>query len=118
MSEPTPRTGDWRLVAPAWSWDPSGTTAPRTTMPILQKYESSNFVTDFVAGSTERIVVPLFARIQDDRLHQHKAIFEAIRDRAPELARQRMAELLRDSIGDVREYLRQRGDATDATAAG
>ena len=32
-------------------------------------------------------------RIQDDRLFQHRAIFEAIRDRAPELARDRMAEL-------------------------
>jgi len=48
------------------------------------------------------------AHIQDDRLHQHKAIFEAIRDRSPERARARMAELLRDSIEDVREYLRQR----------
>jgi GntR family transcriptional regulator, galactonate operon transcriptional repressor len=54
------------------------------------------------------------ARIQDDRLLQHRAIFEAIRDRASELARDRMAELLRDSIGDVREYLRQRGEAKEA----
>ncbi len=48
------------------------------------------------------------ARIQDDRLFQHKGIFEAIRDGDPELARSCMAELLSDSIGDVREYLRQR----------
>ena len=48
------------------------------------------------------------ARIQDDRLFQHRGIFEAIRDGDAELARSRMAELLRDSIGDVREYLRQR----------
>ncbi len=48
------------------------------------------------------------ARIQDDRLLQHKGIFEAIRDGDAELARTRMAELLRDSIEDVREYLRQR----------
>jgi DNA-binding FadR family transcriptional regulator len=57
------------------------------------------------------------ARIQDDRLLQHRAIFEAIRDRAPELARDRMAELLRDSIGDVREYLRQRGEAAESAPA-
>jgi GntR family transcriptional regulator, galactonate operon transcriptional repressor len=57
------------------------------------------------------------ARIQDDRLLQHRAIFEAIRDRASDLARDRMAELLRDSIGDVREYLRQRGEAKDASRA-
>jgi GntR family transcriptional regulator, galactonate operon transcriptional repressor len=54
------------------------------------------------------------ARIQDDRLHQHYGIFEAIRDREPELARERMAELLRDSIEDVRKYLRERGQATDS----
>ncbi len=48
------------------------------------------------------------ARIQDDRLLQHRRIFEAIRDHAPELARDRMAELLSESIGDVREFLRQR----------
>ena len=29
-----------------------------------------------------------------------------------------MAELLRDSIEDVREYLRQRGEASKATTAG
>jgi DNA-binding FadR family transcriptional regulator len=48
------------------------------------------------------------ARIQDDRLFQHRGIFEGIRDGDAELARSRMAELLRDSIGDVREYLNQR----------
>ena len=48
------------------------------------------------------------ARIQDDRLFQHGAIFEAIRDGNAELARSRMAELLRDLIEDVWEYLRQR----------
>jgi len=58
------------------------------------------------------------ARIQDDRLIQHRGIFEAIRDGAADLARERMAELLRDSIEDVREYLRQRGDAPNATTAG
>jgi len=55
------------------------------------------------------------AHIQDDRLHQHKAIFEAIRDRSPERARKRMAKLLRDSIEDVREYLRRRGKAAAAS---
>ncbi len=55
------------------------------------------------------------AHIQDDRLFQHRGIFEAIRDGAAELARERMAELLRDSIEDVREYLRQRGEASKAT---
>lgn len=51
------------------------------------------------------------AHIKEDRLRQHQAIFEAIRDRSPERARRRMAELLRDSIEDVREYLRQRDKA-------
>jgi DNA-binding FadR family transcriptional regulator len=48
------------------------------------------------------------ARMRDDRLHQHWAVFEAIRDGKPEAAQQRMSELLRDSIGDVREFLRRR----------
>jgi GntR family transcriptional regulator, galactonate operon transcriptional repressor len=56
------------------------------------------------------------SKIQDDRLHQHRAILEAIRDGSPELGRTRMTELLRDSIDDVRQYLKQR-DATDEPAA-
>ncbi len=45
------------------------------------------------------------SRIQDDRLHQHLAILEAIREGAVELARTRMADLLSGSIGDVRDYM-------------
>jgi DNA-binding FadR family transcriptional regulator len=48
------------------------------------------------------------ARIQDDRLHQHRAILEAIRDGSPERASKRMTDLLRDSINDVRTFLRRR----------
>jgi GntR family galactonate operon transcriptional repressor len=48
------------------------------------------------------------ARMQDDRLHQHRAIFEAIRDGKPESARTRMTELLRESMNDVRKFLRRR----------
>jgi GntR family transcriptional regulator, galactonate operon transcriptional repressor len=48
------------------------------------------------------------ARIQDARLFQHRGVFEAIREGDAERARAAMAELLRDSIGDVREYLSQR----------
>ena len=48
------------------------------------------------------------AHIKDNRLLQHRGIFEAIGEGDAELARARMAELLRDSIEDVREYLRQR----------
>jgi DNA-binding FadR family transcriptional regulator len=48
------------------------------------------------------------ARMRDGRLQQHKAVFEAIRDRKPELARERMTVLLTDSHKDVREFLRQR----------
>jgi DNA-binding FadR family transcriptional regulator len=50
------------------------------------------------------------ARIQDDRLRQHRLILDAIRDRKPELARRRMTELLRDSLQDVRDYI-SRGKA-------
>jgi DNA-binding FadR family transcriptional regulator len=48
------------------------------------------------------------ARIRDDRLHQHKVILEAIRDGLPERARNAMAELLRESINDVNDYLSSR----------
>ncbi len=51
------------------------------------------------------------AAIQDNRLAQHRQVFEAIRDAAPDRAREKMAELLRDSIGDVQEYLHQRDEA-------
>jgi GntR family transcriptional regulator, galactonate operon transcriptional repressor len=57
------------------------------------------------------------SRIQDDRLHQHRGIFEAIRDGEPELARIRMTELLSDSMNDVRQYLKQRDAAGEAAAA-
>jgi len=49
------------------------------------------------------------ARIQDDRLHQHGAILKAIAERSADGAHSRMTELLRDSINDVREFLRSRG---------
>jgi DNA-binding FadR family transcriptional regulator len=51
------------------------------------------------------------AAIQDNRLYQHRGVMEAIRDGSPEDARERLAELLQDSIGDVQEYLRQRDEA-------
>ena len=52
------------------------------------------------------------ARIRDNRLKQHGAVFEAIRDKQPDLARQCMQELLSDSLGDIREFLRQRDERT------
>jgi GntR family transcriptional regulator, galactonate operon transcriptional repressor len=57
------------------------------------------------------------SKIQDDRLHQHRGIFEAIRDGSPELAKIRMTELLRDSMNDVRQYLKQRDAAGEQAAA-
>ena len=57
------------------------------------------------------------SRIQDDRLHQHHGIFEAIRDGSPELAKGRMSELLSDSMNDVRQYLKQRDAAGQPAGA-
>jgi len=57
------------------------------------------------------------SKIQDDRLHQHRGILEAIRDGAAELARARMTELLSDSIEDVRQYLHERGRVGEPAAA-
>ena len=53
------------------------------------------------------------SKMQEARLHQHRAIFEAIRDGSPELARKRMTELLQDSINDVREFMVQRDEARE-----
>jgi DNA-binding FadR family transcriptional regulator len=58
------------------------------------------------------------ARIQDDRLHQHQAILEAIRDGSPDLASQRMTDLLRDSINDVRTFLRHRKESDASLSSG
>ena len=55
------------------------------------------------------------ARIQDDRLHQHRMIFEAISEGLPERARERMTDLLRDSINDVREFLSRRSAERELT---
>jgi DNA-binding FadR family transcriptional regulator len=44
--------------------------------------------------------------MQHDRLLQHGAVLQAIRDRDPERAHAEMAALLRDSIDDVRNALR------------
>ena len=51
------------------------------------------------------------AVIKDDRLHQHRAVLEAIEAGAPEAARDRMATLLQDSIDDVRRALSKNGGA-------
>ena len=57
------------------------------------------------------------SKIQDDRLHQHRGILEAIRAGSAELAKARMTELLSDSIEDVRQYLHERGRAGEPAAA-
>jgi len=57
------------------------------------------------------------SKIQDDRLHQHRGILEAIRDGSAELAKSRMTELLSDSIEDVRQYSRERGGEGEPAAA-
>ena len=56
--------------------------------------------------------------IQDDRLHQHRGIFEAIRDGAPELAEVRPCpSFSSDWMNDIREYLKQRDAAGEPAAA-
>ena len=46
-----------------------------------------------------------FAPARTDRLHQHRAVMEAIRAQRPEEARDAMAALLRDSVMDARKQL-------------
>jgi DNA-binding FadR family transcriptional regulator len=45
------------------------------------------------------------ASIRDNRLHQHEAVLKAIAEGQAEVARDRMAELLRDSVADVRREM-------------
>jgi DNA-binding GntR family transcriptional regulator len=52
--------------------------------------------------------------MQNDRLLQHRAVLDAIRDRNPERAHAQMAALLRDSVDDVKRALRSRGGASTA----
>jgi GntR family galactonate operon transcriptional repressor len=53
-------------------------------------------------------------KMQENRLVQHRQVFEAIRDGRAAAAEDHMRGLLRDSIGDVREFLRRRGAGSDA----
>jgi DNA-binding FadR family transcriptional regulator len=50
--------------------------------------------------------------MQHDRLMQHRAVLDAIRDRNPDQAHTQMAALLRDSVDDVKRALRRRGSAS------
>jgi GntR family transcriptional regulator, galactonate operon transcriptional repressor len=45
------------------------------------------------------------ASIRDNRLHQHRSVLKAISEGRPETARDRMAELLQDSVADVRREM-------------
>lgn len=54
------------------------------------------------------------AKMQDNRLVQHRQVFEAIRDGKAAAAEEAMRILLRDSIDDVREFLRRNGTGVDA----
>jgi DNA-binding FadR family transcriptional regulator len=54
------------------------------------------------------------ASIRDDRLHQHRAVLKAIAEGLPEQARERMVELLRDSVADVRREMDSGGIAKSA----
>ena len=47
--------------------------------------------------------------VREARLEQHGAVLEAIRAGEPDLARQRMAELLRASVADVRRTMAESG---------
>lgn len=60
--------------------------------------------------STFRLSWEGAARIRDNRLQQHGDVFDAIRQRDPDRANERMRALIGDSLGDVREFLHQRDE--------
>ncbi len=56
--------------------------------------------------------------IKEDRLHQHRAVLEAIAAQQPEEAQARMAELIADSAADVRRALERDGRSARRSAKG
>jgi len=58
------------------------------------------------------------ATMQDDRMLQHRAVLDAIRDAEPDRAHSRMEVLLRESIDDVRRSLRRRARGRGPTRPG
>ena len=57
------------------------------------------------------------ASIRDDRLHQHRAVLKAISEGQADEARERMAELLRDLVADVRREMDISGISKSARPA-
>lgn len=47
---------DWLLTAPWWHWPKQAPTAPRDTVPALQKYATTQFAADFLADPQRRLV--------------------------------------------------------------
>jgi GntR family galactonate operon transcriptional repressor len=72
---------------------------------------TNNLFVGTLGGLIHTALIALFslgwrgAVIKDERLHQHRAVLEAIRGRQPENARRCMATLLQDSVDDVRRAL-------------
>ena len=56
------------------------------------------------------------ASIRDDRLEQHRGVLAAISEGAPGPARARMAELLNDSLDDMRKFRESRSRATPSAS--
>jgi DNA-binding FadR family transcriptional regulator len=56
------------------------------------------------------------ASIHDDRLEQHRGVLAAISEGAPGPARARMAELLNDSLDDMRKFRESRSRATPSAS--
>ena len=64
----------WTLTAPWWAWPKTGTAGrdPRTTAPLLQKYDSSDPVSGFVKEPQKRL-----AFVADD-IVQHTVAYPAV----------------------------------------
>jgi hypothetical protein len=70
---------DWAIVAPWWSWpDPARTPAGRATHPILQKYATSDPVTEFLADPQRCL-----RYVDDDVVPQYQRKYIPLRKKDP-----------------------------------
>lgn len=77
---------DWAIVAPWWSWpDPTKTPTGRATQPILQKYATSDPVTQFLADPQRCLRF-----VDDDVVPQYKRVFIPLRAKSPGAGRMRI----------------------------
>ncbi len=104
-----PPERDWALVGPWWSWaDPARTPTGRVTRPILQKYETSDPVTEFIENPQRCL-----RYLDDDVVPQYRRKYVPLRKATPGFGKLRILAA-RDAIeqdpsdGQLKSYVDER----------